>query len=288
MRRLPYLYLTLAGLFWSLGFPLARIAMREMDSAHMILLRFAAAGIAALPFALRGRDTRALFRSPVVIAAGALYGIAFLVQFQGFEQTSITLAALLVGAMPALIAVAAWAVGERVSPAAWAGVAAATIGAAVIAGKPGPGSTAWGVALSVVSLPIFLAWLMLARRAPKASSAMAVPAVSIIIATATILPISWLMHGPPKLDISLAAWISIAFQGVLSTLAATAAWQFGAARVGSANAGVFINIEPLVGSIIGVALFGDHPTLALVLGGALIIVGSFVVVRSERAAAVMV
>jgi len=65
---------------------------------------------------------------------------------------------------------------------------------------------------------------------------------------------------------------------------ATAAWQYGATRVGSATAGVFINIEPLLGASLGVLLFGDHLTLGLAVGGAMILAGSFVVVLGERAA----
>jgi drug/metabolite transporter (DMT)-like permease len=74
-------------------------------------------------------------------------------------------------------------------------------------------------------------------------------------------------------------------QGVLSTLVATAAWQFGLTRVSSATAGVFINIEPVMGAAIGVLLFDDRLTLALVGGGLLILAGSFVVVLGERGAA---
>jgi len=54
--------------------------------------------------------------------------------------------------------------------------------------------------------------------------------------------------------------------------------------VGSANAGVFMNIEPLVGSLIGVTLFGDRVTAALVAGGVLIVAGSFIVVSGDRRA----
>lgn len=93
------------------------------------------------------------------------------------------------------------------------------------------------------------------------------------------------MHGAPPLSLSPAAWAGIAGQGVLSTLLATAAWQFGSARVGAASAGVFINIEPLMGAIIGVALFGDHLTWALGFGGAMIIAGSLAVVLGERSEA---
>ncbi len=282
MKRLAFLALFAAGAFWGLGFPLGKLALREIDAAHMVLLRFAVAALAAAPFAFRDAETRALFRSPPVLAAGALYGVAFMVQFEGLAHVSVTLAALLVGAMPALIAVSARILGERVSRASWAGVAAATLGAALIAGKPDAGSSPFGVALSLIALLIFLAWLLVLRRAPKTANPMAIPAVTVVIAALTILPIALVMHGPPRLDLSGAAWAGIVGQGVLSTLVATAAWQFGSARVGAASAGVFINIEPLMGAGIGVALFGDQLTLALAGGGLLIAAGGLAVVLGER------
>jgi len=282
MKRIAFLLLALAGVFWGLGFPLGKLALRETDAPHMVLLRFAVAALFALPFALRSPQTRALFRSPPVILAGMLYGVAFVVQFEGLARTSVTLAALLVGAMPALIALGARLLGEPVSRASWAGVAAATLGAALIAGRPDGAGTPLGVALALGALLIFLAWLFVLRRAPQAPTPMAIPAVTVVIAAATILPIAALMHGAPRLDLSHAAWAGIVGQGVFSTLLATAAWQFGAARVGAASAGVFINIEPLMGSTLGVLLFGDHLTLTLGAGGLLIIAGSFVVVLGER------
>ena len=282
MNRLAFLALAAAGVFWGMGFPLGKLALRETAAAHVVLLRFAVAALVALPFALRGRETRALFRSPVVLLAGALYGVAFLVQFEGLARVSVTLAALLVGVMPALIALSARFLGERVSGASWGGVAAATLGAVLIAGKPGGAGTPLGVALSLAALVIFLAWLFVLRKAPATAAPMAIPAVTVVVAAATILPIALVMHGAPKLDLSVGAWAGIVGQGLFSTLLATAAWQFGSARVGSASAGVFINIEPLMGAAIGVLLFGDHLTLALGVGGLLILVGSFVVVLGEK------
>ena len=52
--------------------------------------------------------------------------------------------------------------------------------------------------------------------------------------------------------------------------------------MGAASAGVFINIEPLMGAALGVLAFGDRLTLALGLGGLLIIAGSLAVVLGER------
>lgn len=282
MRQLAFFALAIAGVFWGLGFPLGKLALQETEAAHMVLLRFVVAALAAAPFAFRRSDVRALFRSPAVVAAGVLYGLAFLIQFEGLARVSVTLAALLVGAMPALIAISARFLGEKVSVASWAGVAAATAGAALIAGKPEGAGSPLGVALSIAALFVFLAWLLVLRRAPPSPTPLGVTAVSIVVAAVTILPIAFFMHGAPKLDLSPAAWTGIVGQGVLSTLLATAAWQFGSARVGAASAGVFINIEPLMGAGLGVLFFGDHLTFALGVGGLLILAGSFVVVLGEK------
>jgi drug/metabolite transporter (DMT)-like permease len=284
MKRLAFLALAMAGVFWGLGFPLGKLVLRETDGAHLVLLRFVVAAIFALPFALRTAEARALFRSPVVVLGGVLYGLAFVIQFEGLSQVSVSLAALMVGLMPALIAVSARFLGERVTRLSWIGVAGATLGAVLIAGKPDGAGTPLGIVLSLVSLLVFIVWLNLLRIAPKPSSPMAMPAVVMIVALVAIAPVAWGLHGPPKLDLSPAAWSAIIAQGVLSTLLATAAWQYGAARVGAASAGVFINIEPLMGAVIGVALFGDRLTAALAAGGLLIVGGSFLVVIGERGA----
>jgi len=90
------------------------------------------------------------------------------------------------------------------------------------------------------------------------------------------------MHGPPNLHLSASAWGGIVGQGLLSTIVATIAWQLGARRVASAAAGVFINLEPLIGATIGVALFHDRPTLAAAVGGVLILGGSLTTVLGEH------
>nr|WP_277872732.1 DMT family transporter [Sphingomonas ginsenosidivorax] len=274
----------LAGVFWGLGFPLGKLALRELEPSHMVLLRFAVASLVSLPFAFASAEARALFRSPPVVIAGVLYGVGFLIQFEGLAGVTVTLAALLVGAMPALIAVAARLWGEPVSRASWIGVIAATLGAALIAGKPGAAGTPIGIILSLASLLVFLGWLIVLKRVPVTRSAMAVPAVMLIVATAAILPVALLLHGPPPLALSPVAWSGIVGQGLLSTFVATAAWQYGASRLDSATAGVFINIEPLIGATLGIGLFGDPAGLPLLLGGVAIIFGSIIVVRGERSA----
>ncbi|MDB5447358.1 MAG: transporter, partial [Phenylobacterium sp.] len=92
MKRLAIAALILAGLGWGVGLPLGKVALGEMDAAHMVLLRFLVAAAAAAPFALARAETRRLFRSPAVVASGVFYGLGFLLQFEGLARISVTLA----------------------------------------------------------------------------------------------------------------------------------------------------------------------------------------------------
>ena len=281
-RRWPYLALFTAGLCWGLGLPLGKIALAETDPDHMIVLRFLVAGVVAAPVALRTPAARALLLRPTVILSGLFYTLGFLTQFEGLAHTSVTLAALLVGAMPALIAVSAAAMGERVGTAAWAGVGAATLGAALIAGRPDGGGSPLGIGLCIASLPLFLGWLYAARAAGGAKRPVEVACASLVWAAVLALVLVGAVHGPPRLSLSPGAWAGIVGQGLLSTVLATLCWQVGAPRVSTAAAGVFINVEPVVGTGLGVLLFADRPSWLAAAGGALILAGSLVVVLFER------
>ena len=279
MSLWPYLALFTSGLCWGLGLPFGKMTLAATDPAHMILLRFLVAAAAALPVILRRPETRRLLLHPATAIAGVSYAVGFLVQFEGLARSSVTVSALLVGGMPALIAVSAAAMGEKVGPLAWVGVAAATLGAVLIAGKPGQ-ATVLGVVLCIASLPVFLGWLFATRKIPGGPVDAA--CASVVVAAVILAPMVILMHGWPRLDLGTSAWIGLVGQGLLSTVVATVCWQLGAPRVSTAAAGVFINVEPLVGSAIGLMVFHDRPTWFSAAGGVLILAGSLTVVLGER------
>lgn len=278
----PYLALLVAGVAWGVGFPLAELAMPELGAAPLMLLRFLVALAVCGPLALRTRDTRRAFRDPWTWAAGAIYGPAFVLQFEGLARTSVTLAALMVGVLPALVAFVAPFVGERVSRLGWLGVAAATGGAVLIAAKPGAAGTPVGIAMLAGSMVAYLGWLVVLRRVKPTADPFAGPCAMIVVSTLFLALVVVPVHGLPSLALSAKAWAGVLGTGLLCTALATVAWQLGAARVPSTAAGVFVNIEPVVGSGLGVGMFHDPLTPALVVGGVLIVLGSLVTVLGER------
>jgi drug/metabolite transporter (DMT)-like permease len=65
--------------------------------------------------------------------------------------------------------------------------------------------------------------------------------------------------------------------GLMPTAAATLLWNWGMARVPASNAAVFVNLEPVVGAILGMILFREAFGVLSIAGGVLIVVSSVVV-----------
>ena len=75
----------------------------------------------------------------------------------------------------------------------------------------------------------------------------------------------------PFTHVSATAWMALAISGLLCTATTTLLWNWGIHHVPASRAGVFLNIEPALGSILGVELLGEKLGPYAWLGGALIL-----------------
>jgi len=76
---------------------------------------------------------------------------------------------------------------------------------------------------------------------------------------------------PPFAHVSPTAWAALAISGLLCTATTTLLWNWGIHHVPASRAGVFLNIEPALGSWLGVQLLGEHLGPYAWAGGALIL-----------------
>ena len=95
------------------------------------------------------------------------------------------------------------------------------------------------------------------------------------------VPVVLARSGVPSLHLSTMTWIGILGQSVLATVVAIMAWQLGARRVPAASAGVFLNIEPIVGAIAGAIFFHEPLSSGVLFGGTAILAGSILVTRQR-------
>ncbi|MEK6396710.1 MAG: DMT family transporter [Terriglobus sp.] len=161
---------------------------------------------------------------------------------------------------------------------------ASTVGACMIAlGGHSAGSTSSlaGDALIVLSVVIALVWLLGNKKLLIRHNALELSARSLLLGTAMLFLWVPLQYGmPPVHGISLKAWLALAASGVLCTAATNLLWNWGMTQVPASQGGIFINLEPVIGSVLGVTLLHEHLGLVAWVGGTLI-VGAAVVLSTR-------
>jgi len=282
MMIASYAALATAGCLWGTSFLLGKIAFRELSVSHMLTYRFVFASIGLLPFVFtrdmrrqRGHDAQLLGQLLLTAVVGV--PIQFLVQFGGLARTSASHASLMVGTLPMLLALgAAMFMGERIDRRGWIAVVASTVGVAlIVVGRPdGPtrgGPTLAGDLLVLASLFAAVAWILMSKRLMRELSPMLV-AIGVTW-IGTVLLVLWTIttEGPPPLHLAPKTWLAVIATGVLGTSATAVLWNWGLSHVPASRAGVFVNLEPAVGAILGVTVLGEALGPLAIVGGILII-----------------
>jgi len=285
------LALAAAGCLWGTGFFFGKIALTEMPVPAMILFRLAFACIGLLPIIFWDHPHFDRHEWGWVFVASVLgVPVLFLVQFKGLSLTTVSHASLMVGTLPMLLAIAAVVFsGERLYFGGWLALVASTVGAALIALSSKTGSsvvhaTIRGDLLVVFSMFAAIAWILISKRLMGRHSPLTVTAFVYWIGTLLLAVVVVTTSGVPTLHYSTRAWIALAEQGFFATSAATVLWNWGLKRVPASQAGIFVNLEPLVGAILGVSLLHEVLGWMALVGGALIIGGAVYFSCKPRAA----
>jgi drug/metabolite transporter (DMT)-like permease len=283
-RRHAVAALAAAGLLWGTTVPLSKVALAWLAPGWLTVARFGLAAAILLAVGVRrGTPTGAARQSalrraftPAVLAAGALgYGGSVMVQNAGIARTSVTHAALLIGAVPVLVAVIA-AVWYRTvaAPVAWFGFVVSLGGVGLVTvGGGGSGATLSGDGLVLVSLLLSATVTVAQGRLLTGRDPVAVTAVQFLGATLGALPVAVLTEGAPAAPAGAGAVLAVAALALGGTLAPFTLFAFGQSRVPAEVAGAFLNLEPLVGAIAGAVAFGDAVGLVQVAGGLAILAG---------------
>ncbi|MDR2986041.1 MAG: DMT family transporter [Nocardiopsaceae bacterium] len=278
-----------AGLLWGTTVPLSKVALEWLPAAWLTFARF---GIACLILVAVSRSgIRAAFR-PAVLASGAIgYGGSVLLQNEGITKTSVSHAALLVGAVPVLVAIMAAVWHRRMArPVAWAGFAVSLAGVVLVtaaraSGSSGAGGAAvMGDGLVLASVLLSAALMIAQPRLLQGRDPVAVTAVQFLGAAFGVLPVAASSGGiaVPSAH-ELVPVLAVLALAVAGTLAPFTLFAYGQKRVPAEVAGAFVNIEPVVGAVAGVVVFGDPAGVGQLAGGVAILAG--IAMSSWRAAA---
>ena len=289
-RTLGFASCALASSLWGCGFYFGKIALFEMGVGSMVLYRFLFATLALSPLLFTHKPSfNRREWSTLLLCAFLGIPLQFLIQFSGLSLTTVSHASLMVGTMPVFLAVAATLFAhERMDATGWFSLVVSTIGAALIAlgARHATGSnspTLTGDLLVVASLVIALGWVLLNKHLMERHSAIVVSAYGTTCGTVMLLLIVPFLYGPPPIHhVSLKAWLALAASGLLCTAATTLLWNWGMTQVPASQAGVLLNMEPLIGSILGVFLLSESLGPSARIGGGLILAAAILITTRSR------
>jgi drug/metabolite transporter (DMT)-like permease len=229
-------------------------------------------------------DRRAIAGMGILGFAGA-----YVASHWSIAWSTATNAALLIVVEPlSLMLLSPVYLGERLSRREAVGATLAISGTmlVVVNGIPGVTETLvphWrGDLLLVVAGFAYASYSLLGRRVLERHAAAGVTARSLVWGAAAILPVvgaEWASGSQP-------VWTGPAVAGtlylaVVITGLGYVAWNWALARVSAPRAALFLNVQPIVGALLGTALLGEPLSGFTIVGGAAIVTGLAVAFGSK-------
>lgn len=287
---LAYAKVTFAVVVWGASFIATKLALREVSPVVVIWLRF---GIGVLILggyvAQRREFTLPAKREIGYFALIGFLGITFhqWLQVTGLVTAKATTTAWIITTVPIFIALLGRIMlNERLGWDRIAGILIATIGVilvishgdvrSVLSGQIGT----TGDLLVLISAANWAVFSVLSRKALKIHPATQM--MFFVMGFGWLFASVWLVSVNQFHEIallSLRGWMSLLFLGIVCTGFAYVFWYDALKELHASQAGSFLYIEPLVTVVVAAILLEEPLFLAVLLGGALIVAGVWLVNR---------
>lgn len=267
--------LLLAALFWGATFSLVKEALQSAEMLSFLALRFAVAlpAVWAAVWVMRGRE---VMRGPRADwAAGAVAGAAlfggFFFQTWGLRTTTAANSAFLTALFVVLVPLFLWMGGRKPKPWEALGAGVAVLGFYWMSGARFA-ETGLGDGLTLLCAVMFALHILCLGKWGREIGSLRFFAIQIIVASALSGAAALLWGGPVVWSAPLVA--ALAVTGILGTAAGFFLQTWAQRRLEPVQVSLWLLAEPLFALGFAVALLGEIPGPAALLGACLILLGS--------------
>jgi drug/metabolite transporter (DMT)-like permease len=273
-----------AVLLWSGNFIVGRGMRTALSPLSINFWRWTIALAVLLPFTMPHirRHWPAIAKHWKLIALLGVTGIACFqtIVYIALTETTAFSAMLLLSLAPIAIGVSSHLLlGERMSRMQRAGIAASTVGAAVLVSH-GSGETmanfrfGGGELWMVLAVGVWTIYSLMVKRLPRELPQPAALAAAAAVGVAVMLPVYMMLPVHENLfALPRPAQTGLLYIGLLASAPPFILWNRGVAAMGASQAGVFLNLMPLFGALMGFVFLGEHLQPYQVAGAAFIFAG---------------
>lgn len=286
--------LVLANIVYGTSYVATRLTLADVPPSTLALIRLVVGSLILVPLASALRRPGASTLSPAdrwrVFWMGALgFAGAFALSHWGLARSTATNGALLITVEPVtLLLLAPLLLGERLTRREGAGAALALLGATLVVANGIPGLSEalvphWrGDLLLVLAGVAYASYSLIGREILARHSSLSVTAWSIAWGAGAMLPLALIERASGALPrVTPTAIAGTLYLAVVITALGYLAWNYGLERVSASRAAIFLNLQPLVGALLGVAVLGESLTPYTVAGGGLILAGLTLTVKGQ-------
>ena len=261
------------------------IRLADAPAVAVAFWRCALGAALLLPLALvrrerfpRGRDLW------VGIASGVALGAHFGFWISSLDYTSVAASVVLVSTQPVFVAVLAYMIfGERTSPLSFAGILAALVGTAIIAGDDSVGSAALlGNALALAGAVTVAVYVLIGRSA-RAGGIGVLPYSVVVYSAAALalLPVA-LVLDVRLWGYSAETWFWLWAITLGPQLMGHTVFNWALRYVEASVISGTILAEPVISALLAWLILAEKPGLPTILGGCVVLLGLFLLLRGRR------
>lgn len=285
MSRRGLILFAALSIIWGTPYLFIRVAVMSVEPSVMVALRVGLAALLLLPIAAARGEFRGIRPHLPWIALFGLVEITGPFLLLGYAETALTSSttALLIAVVPIVAAILARSLGldRHLGWRRILGLAIGFGGVAVLVGLDVAGDQLWAVgAAALTVLGYALGPIVISTKLANAPS-LAVISLALGFNALLYAPIAWVQR--PTTAVPAEAWWSIVILGILCTAIAFLIFFALVKDVGPSRMTVITFLNPAVAVMLGVIVLSEPITLGLILGFPLVLLGSYLATRPDRA-----
>lgn len=274
--------LVLMNLVWGLNLIASKIGVAQLPPILFTALRFGSLAIFLLPLLKIHRGQMGNLFLAAMLTGPAAFSLLFLGVYYAEDAATVAIASQMGVPFSTLLSI--WLLGETIRWRRTLGITLAFGGMVIISFEPRVFAYWEGLALVVGSTFFASLGLIFVKRLYNIK-ALELQAWIAVAGGSMLMLLSLLFEQGQWEAIQAAdwrAWTALAFTTLMSSLVAHTAWYYLVSKYPVTSLSPITLLSPLFGIFFGVTLLNDQLTGRMLLGGAVTLVGVFIVVMREK------